>query len=290
MHRNKPRAPSLRGSNQSIAMARENYVKVNGIRTHYLESGPRNYDSLLFIHGLGSSADRWLDIPSALALYFHTIALDLPGSGLSDKPHPKDNFKYTIQDFADFIIQFIDKIKINGARTSLVGHSLGGYIAAQIALQAKGLVDRLVLIDSSGMLDGPTPLLKEYIAAAERPTYDSVKKVFEQMVAGPNRIPDLLVNGFIFRINMPGALDAFRAAYENSVNTQIGKKRLEQIRSETLIIWGMRDNLIPLEHCGIFGETIKNSKQIMVEDAGHAPFAEKPAVVCELLHRFFGNG
>src|SRR5919197_5640159 len=70
-----------------------------------------NQQHILFIHGLGSSADRWLDIPDALSLYFHTIAIDLPGFGGSDKPSDMD---YTIEAFSDIVTQFMGKIRIAG--------------------------------------------------------------------------------------------------------------------------------------------------------------------------------
>ena len=70
--------------------------------------------------------------------------------------------------------------------------------------------------------------------------------------------------------------------------TQIGLHRLKKIQDlPTLIIWGKSDNLIPIEHSKLFEETISNTSLEIVEDAGHAPFAEKPAIVSEILHEFF---
>jgi pimeloyl-ACP methyl ester carboxylesterase len=245
---------------------------------------------VLFIHGLGSSADRWLDVPDAMSLLgFHAIAIDLPGFGGSDKP---SDMNYTIENFAQAIAEFMHKIGIDDGKTSIVGHSLGGYIAAELAIGQRGLVDKLVLVDSSGMLQGPTPLLREYLDAAMNPSRQSVRKVFEQLVANPTRIPDMLVDGFIQRIRQPNAQLAFKSAYNNSTNTQIGIKRLKLIGQNnipTLIIWGSEDRLIPPKYCQIFKEVIRNSLAVIVKDAGHAPFAEKPAVVCELLHNFLDS-
>jgi pimeloyl-ACP methyl ester carboxylesterase len=239
----------------------------------------------LFIHGLGSSADRWLDIPDALSLLgVHAVALDLPGFGLSDKPEDMD---YTIGKFVQIVSDFMRKVGMEQGKTAVVGHSLGGYIAAELAAEQRDLVDKLVLIDTSGMLDGPTPLLQQYLDAAMNPSERSVREVFEQLVADPLRIPDVLVKGFIYRISQPGAKHAFKSAFENSVHTKIGTDRLKQIaETPTLIIWGRQDRLIPLHYFQAFQEAIPSSSVVIVEDAGHAPFAEKPAVVCEMLHRF----
>ncbi|AIF82841.1 putative hydrolase or acyltransferase of alpha/beta superfamily [Candidatus Nitrososphaera evergladensis SR1] len=252
------------------------------------KSGKQPPRHVLFIHGLGSSADRWLDIPDAMSLLgFHAVAIDLPGFGGSDRPLDTDY--YTVENFAQAIAEFMHKIGIDDGKTSIVGHSLGGYIAAQLAIGHRDLVDKLVLIDSSGMLQGPTPLLREYLDAAMSPSRQSVRKVFEQLVADPARIPDVLVDGFIYRIQQPNAQLAFKSAYNNSTSTQIGIKRLKLIDQKnvpTLIVWGSEDRLIPPKYCQIFKEGTRNSLAVIVKDAGHAPFAEKPAVVCELLHDF----
>nr|MDQ5877233.1 alpha/beta fold hydrolase [Thermoproteota archaeon] len=81
------------------------------MRIRYLESDNDGKQHLaLFIHGLGSSAERWLDIPDALSLYFHTLAIDLPGFGGSDKPL---DIEYTIDAFSDIVRQFIDRVAIS---------------------------------------------------------------------------------------------------------------------------------------------------------------------------------
>jgi 2-hydroxy-6-oxonona-2,4-dienedioate hydrolase len=271
------------------------------LKIRYLESDNSDADNrqhLLFIHGLGSSADRWLDIPDALSLYFHTVAIDLPGFGGSDKP---SDMNYTIEAFSDIVRGFIDKIKIteenrgnNKARTTtLVGHSLGGYVASRIAAtDNSNFLNKLVLVDSSGNLEKPTPLLDEYLDAAMNPSKEKVRKVFEQMVANPLLVSDVLVHGFIDRINRPGSKYAFESSLRNSANTQIGIKNLNRISEKgipTLILWGMHDKVIPTQHSQIFKEAIKDSTVTMIPNTGHAPFTEKPALVCEYLHNFLSS-
>jgi pimeloyl-ACP methyl ester carboxylesterase len=264
----------------------ERWATVEGIRTRYFEAGRDRKKCVIFVHGLGSSGDRWLDIPLALSFHYRTIAIDLPGFGMSDKP--SSGMRYTIKEYAEFIKNLMDKLEISDGRTSLVGHSLGGYISAEVAVLYGHLVDRLVLIDTSGMLNGPTPLLEQYLEAAMNPTPQAVRRVFEQLVANPVRIPEVLVTGFIQRMGLEGAKNAFRLAYENSVRTQIGEKRLGQISHKTLIIWGRQDRLIPLEYSSAFERSIKGSRTELIEDAGHAPFAEKPALASEILRQFLG--
>jgi 2-hydroxy-6-oxonona-2,4-dienedioate hydrolase len=272
------------------------------LKIRYLESDKNDVDMrqhLLFIHGLGSSADRWLDIPDALSLYFHTLAIDLPGFGGSDKP---DDMNYTIEAFSDIVRRFMDKIRIteedrdnNKARTiTLVGHSLGGYIASRIAAAEDNshFLHKLVLVDSSGNLEKPTPLLQQYLDAAVNPSKEKVRNVFEQMVANPLLISDLLVQGFIDRISKPGSKYAFESSLRNSANTQIGIRNLTKIGEKgipTMIIWGIHDKVIPTQHSEIFREAIKGSTVTIIPGTGHAPFTEKPALVCEYLHKFLAS-
>ncbi len=262
----------------------ECWITIDGLKVRYLESGKGKNRHVLFIHGLGSAADRWMKIPDALSSDFHSVAIDLPGFGESDKPA---NIDYTIEQFKQFLILFQKKISIHDEKTSLIGHSLGGYIASEIAIQNQNQVEQLVLIDSSGMLNQPTPILEEYLNAAMNPSKNNVRKAFEKMVADPSRIPTQLVDGFIRRINMPNAQYAFKSTLANSVKTQIGLDRLRQINNiPTLILWGIHDKVIPLDHSKLFNEAIDNSKLEIIDDAGHAPFAEKPDQVCDILRNF----
>jgi 2-hydroxy-6-oxonona-2,4-dienedioate hydrolase len=269
------------------------------MRIRYLESDNDGEQHLaLFIHGLGSSAERWLDIPDALSLYFHTLAIDLPGFGGSDKPL---DIEYTIEAFSDIVRQFIDRVAISEQgpvnykcnKLTLIGHSLGGYIALKIAAtDQSNLLDNLVLIDSSGNLRGPTLLLEQYLDAARNPSKENVRSVFEQMVANPLLISDALVQGFIDRINNPNSRHAFESALRHSANTQIGSENLNKIGQKgirTLIVWGLYDKVIPTSHSEIFKNAIKDSTVIIIPRAGHAPFTEKPALVCEYLHKFLAD-
>ncbi|HJS83189.1 MAG TPA: alpha/beta fold hydrolase, partial [Nitrososphaera sp.] len=89
----------------------EHWLACNGIKTRYLEAGKTKPRSIVFIHGLGSSADRWLDIPLAMSMYYHTLAIDLPGFGMADKPQA--GFAYSIVEFATFVSQMIRELGVD---------------------------------------------------------------------------------------------------------------------------------------------------------------------------------
>jgi pimeloyl-ACP methyl ester carboxylesterase len=267
-------------------------ANVNGVNIVYSEFGKdKNNKHILFIHGLGSSSIAWRDIPDALSAYFHTIAVDLVGFGASDKPEAAD---YTIKGLSRFIVDFVRKgIRLGrDEKISLVGHSLGGYIAAQVAIENKDIIDKLVLIDSSGMLSGPTPLLTQYLDAAMEINplirYDKVKRVLENMYASPSRLIPVVVDLFNYTIEKSGARHAFASSFHNSTTTHIESDKLKQVVGgiPCLIIWGEEDNVIPLDHVGKFTQYLKDAEVKKIEDAGHSPFVEKTAKVYEILRTF----
>jgi len=265
---------------------------VKGIGTFYREYGNPKDEHVLFIHGLGASSLAWRDIPDALSQYFHTITIDLIGFGISEKP---DTANYTIKGFSKFIKDFLkERIEIDKKehkRINIVGHSLGGFIAAQVAIENKKMIEKLVLIDSSGLLERPTQLLKDYrVAAAEiNPVtrYEKVKRVLEDLYAGPSRLLPVAVDLFEYTIERPGARHAFETAFDNSTTTQIEQKGFKQIDDiPCLIIWGEKDNLIPIEYYYRFRQMLPKAKYETIADAGHAPFVEKTALVYEKLRTF----
>jgi len=262
----------------------EFFTEIWGHRIRYIKSKDGgNPIAVLFIHGLGSAADRWMDLPEAISLYFGAYALDLIGFGKSDKP---TSLSYNILEFVEFLREFIRKELIEYGEIILVGHSLGGYIACEFVIKYPTLVRKLVLVDSSGMLDKPTPLLAEYLDVAMNPSYDRVMSVFRKMLGNPLFVSPLVAEIFINNISNEPAKNAFRMTLENSANTQIRPERLQKIKIPTLMIWGVEDRVIQMEHAEIFRKNIVSSKFVKIERACHVTFVEKPSVVFDLISRF----
>jgi 2-hydroxy-6-oxonona-2,4-dienedioate hydrolase len=264
----------------------------DGFDIQYDEYGDKDKPiHIVFIHGLGSSSIVWRDIPQALSENFHTIAVDLIGFGGSDKPE----VDYTISYFSNFIKSFLGQIGIRKSdKIVIIGHSLGGYIAVDYAIENKEQIEKLVLIDSSGMLNRPTVLLEQYLNAATEtdPTLRRIKlkKVFESLLAQPFRLLPIFVDLFISVIERPGAKRAFESAFKHSTTTSITPERLEQIKSiPCLIIWGEKDNLIPTNHINKFKEILTNAENAIIADAGHSPFVEKTAIVYHKILFFLTN-
>jgi pimeloyl-ACP methyl ester carboxylesterase len=271
------------------------FADVKGIRIFYREYGNTNDDDVLFIHGLGSSSLVWRDIPDALSVGYHTIAIDLVGFGLSDKPEKPDY--YTIEGFSRIIADFLETIgtkKRGSCKLILIGHSLGGYIATQFAIKHKAKIGKLVLVDSSGLLESPTPLLDDYYDAAMEINpiirYDKIKRVLEDMYASPYRLLPISVNLFEYVIEKKGARQAFGSSFKNSTSSQIEPEGFKVIQDiQCLVLWGEKDNLIPVRYYDRFKEMLPKAKYELIQDAGHAPFVEKPALFYQKLTTFLNH-
>ncbi|WP_148686164.1 alpha/beta fold hydrolase [Candidatus Nitrosocosmicus hydrocola] len=264
------------------------YKTVKGKNIRYDEYGIGNPKHVLFIHGLGSSSLVWRDFPEALSTRFHTIAIDLVGFGESDKP--KED--YTISFMSQFINDFINEMKIGlKEKISIIGHSLGGYIAIDFAIANRKKVDKLVLFDSSGLLKKPTPLLLDYINAVKTADSilrrDRITQVLANLYADPSRLLPIIVDIFIYFMEKPGALDAFESAFKNSTSKSIDSNQIRKIENLCcLIFWGERDKLIPISFAEQFKRLLPTVEIEIIKDAGHAPFVEKPAIVYQRLLDF----
>ena len=131
------------GFSQDPGLPQEKVAAVYGQNIHYFEVG--RGPTVILLHGLGGAKEFWLANIGALASKYHVYAIDQIGFGQSDKPL----IDYKIATFADFLHGFMQTEKI--AKATLVGNSLGGWIATDFAVQHPEMVDKLVLVDAAGL-------------------------------------------------------------------------------------------------------------------------------------------
>ncbi len=128
------------------------YVTVHGYRRAYVEAG--DGPALLLVHGIGDSSDTWRPVFEQLARTHTVIAPDLLGHGRSEKPRAD----YTIAGFANGMRDLLSVLGVE--RVTVVGHSLGGGVAAQFAYQFPERCERLVLVGSGGVGRTVSPLFR----------------------------------------------------------------------------------------------------------------------------------
>src|SRR5215472_500767 len=127
--------------NESLSKT-DKFVTVYGAKIHYVEAG--SGATLVLIHGLADDVTIWDSVIPALSGRFRVIALDQIGFGRSDKPL----LNYRVSTFVDFLDGFLTDLKIE--RASIIGNSLGSWVAAACALEHPERIERLVLSDAAG--------------------------------------------------------------------------------------------------------------------------------------------
>lgn len=263
------------------------YVEIDGLKIHYLVSGRGN--PIVLIHGLGGNIFSWRGNISALAQEHQVWALDLPGFGSSDKP---GNWDYSLAHQAQFVNDFLQHFGITQA--TVIGNSMGGGIALELAARFPERVARLVLIDSVAYLQVKIPFWADWLSRTPlawplskffTPRFGALKKILQGLYAQPDRVSDEVTWGYYYPLSMPGHLQASLAMLR-TLRFSISPQRLRQIRQPALLIWGARDRLIPPSQGVRLAHDLPRARLVLVPDAGHMPNEERPQVVNRLIGQF----
>lgn len=259
----------------------EKFITIDGNKIRYLESGDSK-ESIVLIHGLGASAERWEYVIPYLEKNYRMIVPDLIGFGHSDKPL----VDYTPDFFSEFISKFLKKINIS--KTHLIGASLGGQISIEFASKHKDVVKKLVLISPSGLMKHSTPALEAYVMAALYPTAIGAKDAFEKMAGAGKRIDPIVIERFVERMQLPNAKMSFMSTLLGLKNSEIITETLTKITSPSLIIWGEHDPVIPIKYAEDFVSTIQDCRFFKMSGCGHTPYVDDPEKFANTVISFLG--
>ena len=260
----------------------EKFLQIDGHKIRYLESGTSK-NTLVLVHGLGASAERWTHVIPIFADRFRVVVPDLIGFGYSDKP----TADYTLEFFSEFLEKFFAETEIE--RPNIIGSSLGGQISAEYASSHSQDIEKLILVSPSGMMKQSTPALDAYIMAALYPNKISAKNAFELMEGSGKHVEDQIVNGFIERMQLPNAKLAFMSTVLGLKNSVSITSKLESISTPSMIVWGADDPVIPIVHADDFVSAIQDCKFCRMEGCGHTPYVQDPHTFASKALEFF-NG
>ena len=260
----------------------EKFLQIDGYKIRYLESGTSK-NTLVLIHGLGASAERWNNVIPIFSDNFRVVVPDLIGFGYSDKP----TVDYTLDFFSEFLEKFLIASDIK--HPHIIGSSLGGQISAEYASSHSQEIEKLVLVSPSGMMKQSTPALDAYIMAALYPNELSAKNAFELMDGSGNYVEDHIVNGFIERMRLPNAKLAFMSTVLGLKNSVLITSKLKSISTPTLLIWGTKDPVIPINYADDFVSAIQNCRFYRMGECGHTPYVQDPSTFSSKVLEFF-NG
>lgn len=215
---------------------------------------------IVALHGWGQDSSSFWNIVDELSENFTLYLLDLPSFGRSNLP--KDNLK--IKDYADLVASFIKSEKLK--KPVLLGHSLGGRVGIKLAVLYPNLIYKLILEDSAGIK--PKKTVKTQI-------YFVIAKLIKYLV--PNIGMKNLIRYYFYKAIGSDYLDAGerRQTYLNIINEDLTPD-LDKIEHDTLLIWGEKDNTVPLSDGKRMYQRIPNSRLEVIEGASHFPHLENP--------------
>ncbi|HVM45487.1 MAG TPA: alpha/beta fold hydrolase [Candidatus Thermoplasmatota archaeon] len=256
-------------------------LDVDGHPVHAYMGGPRDARrTVILLHGLGDSANNWFRTLPLLAWRGdRVIAIDLPGHGHSP-PFDERGFLH-IREHAEVVKRIAAEHAV-GAQLALVGHSLGGWVAARAHLAGLD-VDNLVLVEAAGLEHEG---MWESIELLRIEHEADVKKFFDTICHHTPFALHALSKDVAAMFRSP-AVANFINAYEHS--DLLTDEDLARVKARTTILWGENDGLIPpiLGHRWHAG--IPHSKLVWIPRCGHAPQFERPVLFHRLLERALGH-
>jgi pyruvate dehydrogenase E2 component (dihydrolipoamide acetyltransferase) len=254
-------------------------AEVDGIRIRYARRGSEQGVPVLFIHGFGGDLNNWLFNLDAVAERHPVIALDLPGHGSSDARLPGA----TLPALAGFVARFLDQAGVPGP-VHLVGHSMGGAIAMQLALDAPTRVTSLALVSPAGLGEEiNTGYTDGFVQAQSR---RELKPVLEQLFADPALVSRQMVDDMLKYKRLDG-IEPLLAELGAALFTQgrqrtVLAERLQALDKPLLVFWGEDDQVIPAAQAANAGP---QAEVIRFAGTGHMAMLEKASEVNAALLR-----
>ncbi len=249
-----------------------------GVRLRYAEQGDPSGHPLVLLHGY---TDSWFSFSPVLPLLppsYHVFALDQRGHGAADRPASG----YGLRDFVADVIAFLDELGLNSA--TLVGHSMGSFIAQQVALSAPDRVARLVLIGSAA--NPVNEGIRELQAAVQTlvdPVPDEFAREFQSSTIYRPLAPAFVDQVVAESLKLPAhvwhaALDGLLAADQQA--------ELSRILTPTLILWGEEDTVFPRAEQDRLKELLPHAQLKIYPSTGHALHWEQPEQFVRDLEEF----
>jgi pimeloyl-ACP methyl ester carboxylesterase len=229
---------------------------------------------LLFLHGAGG-AGVWLPFMAALSERYHVIVPDHPGFGRSDKPDWLDQ----LSDLAYFYLDFIDALGLD--RVHLVGNSLGGWIAAELAVRNTRRLRTLTLIGAAGLHVNGVPKGDIFLWPPE----ERVRNLFVDQRFADERLAQVPSEEQT-DIILKNELTTADLAWQPRLHDPQLRKWLHRIDLPTLIVWGDSDKVFPIPYGEEYRRLIKGSRLEVLRACGHLPHVEQADAFVTVFNRF----
>jgi len=266
------------------------FIDIAGMKVHVRDEGVRDDPApIILLHGTSASLHTWDGWARALQGERRVLRVDLPGFGLTG---PAPDGDYTIEAYVRFMGAFLDHFAIRNC--IIAGNSFGGWVAWETALAQPGRVDALILVDSAGytLQSQAVPLGFRIakIPVLNRLVEDMLPRALieasvQSVYGDPARVTPGLVDRY-YEITLREGNRAALVQRFAQAAAGIDEARIRQVGVPTLILWGGRDRLIPLEYGERFKRDIAGSSIVVFDDLGHVPQEEDPARTVAAARQF----
>lgn len=286
---------ALIGEKQTALFFR-NFAKKLKARTHYftgsvniewVQIGSADKPALLFLHGFADRKENFYFCAKHLQRNFQLIIPDMPGFGCSSSDR---HLQYTLENYENWICEFIEGIGLS--QLHLAGNSLGGAVAAKLAVKIPDKIQTLSLIDPAGFYIPGYPSIYDEAMKGDNLFQTTSKQEFEsfrkRIFHAPPALP-VFVESFMLQkaIKLQNWFNKiFLDLCEFKTDTTCDTKQLEKLSLNRLcsrfsipvnIFWGKKDTLFPWQTAEYLNRQIEKSQLFLFDNTGHCPHLEKPA-------------
>jgi pimeloyl-ACP methyl ester carboxylesterase len=272
------------------------HVVIHGHDVSYRRAGEG--EAILLIHGLAGSSRTWQAVQPGLAAGYDVIAPDLLGHGESAKPRGD----YSLGAFASGLRDFLAALGV--AQVTVVGQSFGGGVAMQLAYQHPELCSRLVLVGSGGLgrevswmlrlltLPGAEQLMPLMFSRTVAERGNGIGGLLDRVGIQSPRVREMwqAYSSLAHAENRRAFVRTMRGVIEPGGQSVSALDRLYLASHiPTLIVWGDRDEIIPVSHAHTAHETIEGSRLVVMEGVGHFPHVEAPGEFLAVINEFLAT-
>lgn len=272
------------------------FLTINGQLVHLSDEGPRDDpEPLVLLHGMSASLHTWGDWAELLKKEHRVIRFDLPAFGLTGPNAERD---YSVKTNVALVEGLVNALGVQ--RFAIGGNSLGGLIALESAAAMPHRVRRLILVDSAGYPLSPqsiplgfkiatTPGLRR-LAEAVLPR-GVVESSLRNVYGDPGKVKPALVDRYYELALRVGNRQALGDRFDQLQSVDLEKlgNTIRGLKLATLILWGGKDRLIPVENGRRFAADIQGSQLIVFDDLGHVPQEEDAQRTVQFVRKFLNQ-
>ena len=257
---------------------RQDWIDAGGVRTRYVQAGPKDAPAVIMLHGTGGTWEAYMATLGPHARHFNCFAIDFLGSGYSEKPL-RD---YEISDYVQQVAAFMQAVRVD--RASLIGISLGAWVAVRFASTHPDKTVKVTLNAPFGLADDAEEIggiIKRRGKAFDDPSWENIKKIFDALIFKEEKRIDDLIALRQATYNNPEA----KAAAEH-VLAVLGPKHLHKnliteaecrsIQAPIMVVESLKDRALFRNTAQRLVALLPNAVHLKMDDVGHWPQFEDP--------------